>query len=86
VDHSEDLQLLKYKEGQFYSTQYVFFFIRFDWDVTLICIETHLFDYSSHDFIEYQVDRPCGPRILTAFLYLNDVEAGGTYINHHNNQ
>ena len=25
VDHSEDLQLLKYEEGQFYSTQYVYF-------------------------------------------------------------
>jgi len=23
------------------------------------------------------VDRPVGPRILTAYLYLNDVEAGG---------
>jgi prolyl 4-hydroxylase len=30
-----------------------------------------------HDYIEYQVDRPCGVRVLTVFLYLNDVEAGG---------
>jgi prolyl 4-hydroxylase len=30
-----------------------------------------------HDFIEHQVDRQCGPRILTFFLYLSDVEAGG---------
>ncbi|GKY90422.1 hypothetical protein MPSEU_000016000 [Mayamaea pseudoterrestris] len=34
--------------------------------------------YRTHnDFIEYQVDREGGPRILTFFLYLNDVEEGG---------
>jgi prolyl 4-hydroxylase len=30
-----------------------------------------------HDFIPYQLDLPCGPRIMTLFLYLNDVEEGG---------
>jgi prolyl 4-hydroxylase len=30
-----------------------------------------------HDFSEYDTWRPIGPRILTVFLYLNDVEAGG---------
>lgn len=30
-----------------------------------------------HDFIPHQVERQCGPRILTFFLYLNDVEEGG---------
>merc|ERR1719273_2509881 len=30
-----------------------------------------------HDYIEYQVERPTGPRILTFFLYLSDVEDGG---------
>jgi len=30
-----------------------------------------------HDFIEHQVERAAGPRILTFFLYLSDVEAGG---------
>jgi prolyl 4-hydroxylase len=30
-----------------------------------------------HDFIPHQVDRQCGPRILTFFLYLSDVESGG---------
>ena len=30
-----------------------------------------------HDYIEYQQDRQCGVRIITVFLYLNDVEAGG---------
>ena len=34
--------------------------------------------YGVHnDFIEYQVDRPVGPRILTFYMYLNDVEEGG---------
>lgn len=31
----------------------------------------------SHDFIDDQEDFPAGPRLLTAFLYLNDVEEGG---------
>lgn len=30
-----------------------------------------------HDYIESGKDRPTGPRVLTAFLYLNDVEEGG---------
>lgn len=30
-----------------------------------------------HDYIPYQRQRECGVRILTIFLYLNDVEAGG---------
>lgn len=30
-----------------------------------------------HDYIPHQLDRQCGPRILTFFLYLSDVEGGG---------
>eukprot|EP00536_Pseudo-nitzschia_multiseries_P011500 jgi/Psemu1/243855/estExt_Genewise1.C_3940042 len=30
-----------------------------------------------HDFIEYEVDRQSGVRIITVYLYLNEVEAGG---------
>ena len=30
-----------------------------------------------HDYIEYQTDYACGVRVLTVFMYLNDVEAGG---------
>ena len=30
-----------------------------------------------HDFIEAQWDMPCGPRILTFFIYLNNVRKGG---------
>jgi prolyl 4-hydroxylase len=34
--------------------------------------------YVAHDdFIPYQLDMPCGARIMTMFLYLNDVEKGG---------
>jgi prolyl 4-hydroxylase len=30
-----------------------------------------------HDYIPHQADRQCGPRILTFFLYLSDVDGGG---------
>jgi prolyl 4-hydroxylase len=33
--------------------------------------------YLTHFSHLFSVDRQCGPRILTFFLYLNDVEAGG---------
>lgn len=34
--------------------------------------------YAGHsDFIPYQLDLPCGARVMTIFLYLNDVEEGG---------
>jgi prolyl 4-hydroxylase len=35
------------------------------------------FYQSHHDYIEYEIKRKQGVRILTIFLYLNDVEAGG---------
>lgn len=35
-----------------------------------------------HDFVVHHMQRPQGPRILTFFLYLNDVEeGGGTHFN-----
>jgi prolyl 4-hydroxylase len=49
--NSENLQLLRYEEGEFYNTH--------------------------NDFIPYQIDRQCGARILTFYMYLNDVEEGG---------
>jgi prolyl 4-hydroxylase len=51
VNNSEDLQVLRYEEGQFYRTH--------------------------HDYIQHHAERHCGVRILTFFLYLSDVEAGG---------
>lgn len=33
--------------------------------------------HDHHDFIDYEFHRPQGVRILTVFMYLNDVEAGG---------
>jgi prolyl 4-hydroxylase len=30
-----------------------------------------------HDYIFDHKKMPCGPRILTAFIYMNDVEEGG---------
>jgi prolyl 4-hydroxylase len=49
--NSENLQLLRYDESQFYQTH--------------------------NDYIPYQRERPCGVRILTFYIYLNDVEEGG---------
>jgi prolyl 4-hydroxylase len=43
----------------------------------LLRYEVGQFYNSHHDFIEHDVGRRAGPRILTVFLYLNDVEAGG---------
>jgi prolyl 4-hydroxylase len=37
----------------------------------------HQFYNVHNDFIDYQVDRPCGSRLLTFYMYLNDVESGG---------
>lgn len=50
-NNSEDFQILKYLNGQFYRQH--------------------------HDYIQHHVDRQCGPRMLTFFLYLSDVEVGG---------
>jgi prolyl 4-hydroxylase len=30
-----------------------------------------------HDYIPHHMNMPCGVRILTLFIYLNDVEEGG---------
>jgi prolyl 4-hydroxylase len=43
----------------------------------LLRYEVGQFYGSHHDYIGHHKDRALGPRILTVFLYLNDVEAGG---------
>lgn len=43
----------------------------------LLRYEPGQFYTTHHDFIPYQHDLPCGARIMTLFLYLNDVEEGG---------
>jgi prolyl 4-hydroxylase len=43
----------------------------------LLQYEVGQFYGQHHDYIEIDIDRPQGVRILTVFLYLNDVEAGG---------
>lgn len=49
--HYENIQLVKYEQGQFYRVH--------------------------HDFSDSHVGTMYGPRILTVFLYLNDVQEGG---------
>ena len=46
-------------------------------DLQVLKYEVGQFYQVHHDYIEHQVERQCGPRILTFFLYLSDVEAGG---------
>lgn len=43
----------------------------------LLRYEKNQFYEIHHDYIEHQIDRYPGPRILTLFFYLNDVEEGG---------
>jgi prolyl 4-hydroxylase len=50
---------------------------RFSEDIQLLRYEPGQFYNIHHDFIEFEVDRMEGPRILTIFMYLNDVEEGG---------
>jgi prolyl 4-hydroxylase len=81
----EYLQLLRYYEGQFYSTYTsctamhatrvrlpVLSFI------TPSVLNSPRFSTGEHnDYIPFHLEHNQGVRILTIFLYLNDVEAGG---------
>ena len=46
-------------------------------DLQILKYEIGQFYNVHHDYIPQQRNRQCGPRILTFFLYLSDVEAGG---------
>ena len=46
-------------------------------DFQMLRYEKGAFYRTHHDYIPHQKDRNCGPRILTFFLYLSDVTAGG---------
>lgn len=46
-------------------------------DFQLLKYEVGQFYRVHHDYIIHQQKRQCGPRILTFFLYLSDVEGGG---------
>jgi prolyl 4-hydroxylase len=45
--------------------------------IQLLRYEPGQYYQQHHDYIEYQQGLPCGVRMLTLFLYLNDVEEGG---------
>jgi prolyl 4-hydroxylase len=46
-------------------------------DLQLLRYEVGQFYVTHHDYIPHQKDRQCGPRILTFFIYMSDVDAGG---------
>ena len=46
-------------------------------DFQILKYEVGEFYREHHDYIDHQKDRQNGPRILTVFLYLSDVEEGG---------
>jgi len=46
-------------------------------NLQLLRYENSQFYQTHNDYIPYQVDRPCGVRILTFYMYLTDVEEGG---------
>lgn len=46
-------------------------------DIQLLRYEPGQYYREHHDYIEHHLQRPCGVRTLTLFLYLNDVEEGG---------
>mmetsp|Transcript_15600 Transcript_15600/g.26594 ORF Transcript_15600/g.26594 Transcript_15600/m.26594 type:complete len:471 (+) Transcript_15600:99-1511(+) len=46
-------------------------------DLQILKYDVGQFYRPHHDYIHHQKDRQCGPRILTFFLYLSDVEEGG---------
>jgi len=46
-------------------------------ELQLLRYEPGQFYNQHHDYIEYQQQLPCGVRMLTVFLYLNDVDDGG---------
>jgi len=43
----------------------------------LLRYEKDQFYHVHNDFIPHQLQRPCGVRILTFYIYLSDVEEGG---------
>ena len=83
--NAEHLQLLRYEVGQVRVHSFKSHALRNLACRQLIVRAQLTFRYSfpsqyyhpHNDYIEYQLDRPVGVRILTFFLYLNDVEEGG---------
>eukprot|EP00977_Amphora_coffeiformis_P020714 scaffold8447_cov186-Amphora_coffeaeformis.AAC.3 len=72
--YAADLQLLHYTEGQFCTYSFALL-VRFLVDKQPLTFLLFL-DKLHHDYIQAQEARPAGPRILTFYIYLNDMEEG----------
>ena len=76
--NSEYLQLLRYEPDQFYEVSRLwmnFFHTSFRRNRILSSLFFSFQDH--HDYIGHNINNQQGVRILTSYLYLNDVEAGG---------
>jgi prolyl 4-hydroxylase len=47
-------------------------------NLQMLRYETGQFYKTHNDYIPYQIERQSGVRIATFYIYLNDVEEGGT--------
>jgi prolyl 4-hydroxylase len=82
--NSENLQLLRYEKDQYYQVRdcalpIALMLVDFA-SITYLhqtLFSDFVFVQTHNDYIPYQLNRPCGVRILTFYIYLNNVEEGG---------
>jgi 2OG-Fe(II) oxygenase superfamily len=78
--NSEYWQFLQYEVGQFYAVSAMMFsFYQSSLQRNQYSDTPRCFSHSKehHDYIPFHLERSQGVRIITVFLYLNDVEEGG---------
>jgi prolyl 4-hydroxylase len=67
-ENYESFQILQYDVGQSYNTHH---------DMSPLVLHSNIFTNFIYMLFRRQNHLACGPRILTFFLYLSDVEEGG---------
>jgi prolyl 4-hydroxylase len=79
AENSEDLQILKYEVGQYYNTHHDYIPHQKGTKICNIYVFVLRGSCAARSLTHLlaRTDRQCGPRILTFFIYLSDVETGG---------